>query len=151
MAELQHAIASFIEHEPSFDKEALATGKSILSACLGLLAHCKASGIVELVHSTARDVIIGSLGFNNQSSQINIGKACLRYMSSPEVFKGSCPSLEALKARLDAMPFLEYSARHYGEHIGPCSRPIAARPNGVLRQRGLEASILAAVAFRLQH
>ncbi len=119
MAELQHAIASLNEDDSSYGKEDMATEKSILSACLGLLTHSKASGIVSLVHSSAKDVILGRLRLNNQSSEIRLGKACLRYMSSPEMAKGSCLSLQDLKTRLTIMPFLEYSTRHYGYHVKP--------------------------------
>lgn len=119
MTELQHAIASLNEDESSYGKEDLATEKSILSSCLGLLTHSKASGIVALVHSSARDVILGQLRLNNQSSEVRIGKACLRYMSSPEMAKGPCLSLQGLKTRLITMPFLEYSTRHYGYHVRP--------------------------------
>ena len=119
MTELQHAIASLNEDESSYGKEDLATEKSILSACLGLLTHSRASGIVSLVHSSARDVVLGRLRLNNQPSEIRLGKACLRYMSSSEMAKGPCLSLQDLKTRLTRMPFLEYSTRHYGYHVRP--------------------------------
>ncbi len=137
MTELQHAIASLNEDEFSYGKEDLATEKSILSASLGLLTHSKASGIVSLVHSSARDVILGRLELNSRSSEIRIGKACLRYMSSPEMAKGPCLSLQDLKTRLTTMPFLEYSTRHYGCHVRPVQNELLADLMTFLKDKSL--------------
>jgi ankyrin repeat protein len=146
MTELQHAIASLNEDESSYGKEDLATEKSILSACLGLLTHSKASGIVGLVHSSARDVILGQLRLNNQSSEVRIGKACLRYMSSPEMAKGPCLSLQGLKTRLITMPFLEYSTRHYGYHVRPVQNELLTELMAFLGDENLRGA-----AWQLLH
>ena len=119
MAELQHAIASLDDDDPGYGQEDLATEKSIISSCLGILVHSKTSGTIQLVHSSARDVILGQLGLDDHVSQTTISRACMRYMSSVEMAKGPSNSLQDLKTRLTEMPFLEYATRHYGHHVRP--------------------------------
>jgi len=116
MTELQHAIAS-LEKDAVYDAEDLETERSIMSSCLGLLVHHKTSQTVELVHSSAKEVILRHLGLQGPQSQILISNACLAYMSSAEMSKGPCRSVEELKARITEWPFLEYTARHYGYHV----------------------------------
>jgi ankyrin repeat protein len=116
--ELQHAIASF-DNDPGYSEEDLETEKSILSSCLGLLLYSKTSQTIELVHSSSREFVLRYLDLHDEITHITIGRACLKYMSSAEMAKGPCLSLEDLKTRLTKMPFLEYVTRYYGEHVKP--------------------------------
>jgi hypothetical protein len=116
MTEFQHAIAS-LEEDAVYGKQDLETERSIISSCLGLLVHHKTNQAVELVHASAKEVILRHLGLEGRESQIVISKACLRYMSSADMSKGPCRSVEDLKTRITTWPFLEYTSRHYGYHI----------------------------------
>jgi ankyrin repeat protein len=116
--ELQHAIAS-LDNDPGYSEEDLETEKSILSSCLGVLLYSKTSQTVELVHSSSREFVLEYLDLHDEITHITIGRACLRYMSSAEMAKGPCLSLEDLKTRLTKMPFLEHVTRYYGDHVKP--------------------------------
>ncbi|KAM7214504.1 ankyrin [Rhypophila decipiens] len=119
MPELRHAVASLDTDTMSYDDEELATDKSIISSCLGMLVAPKTGSDVELVHSSAREFVVRRLGLHDQATQLSIGKACLKYMSTPQLSKGLCTSVSDLQTRLQSFPFLDYAARHYGVHARP--------------------------------
>jgi len=119
VAELQHAVASLCSDGLSYDDEDLATEKSILSACLGMLVSLKTGSNVELVHWSARQFLVKRLNLDDQATRVSIGKACLKYISTAELSQGPCTSLSDLRTRLQRFPFLDYAARHYGAHVRP--------------------------------
>lgn len=125
MTELQHAIAS-LDEAPEYTLEYLESDRTILSSCLGLLVHSKSGQTVDLVHFSAREFVLGQLNSQTTSSNITIGRACLRYMAAPEVAKGPCRSPDELKSRITEMPFLEYATRYYGYHVRPVEDDLLA-------------------------
>lgn len=125
MTELQHAIAS-LDEAPEYIPEYLESDKSILSSCLGFLVHSKSSQTVDLVHFSAREFVLEQFSSQATSSNITIGRACLRYMGVPEMAKGPCRSLDELKTRITEMPFLEYATRYYGYHVRPVEDDLLA-------------------------
>ena len=119
MAELRYAVASLDTDSLSYDDEDLATEKSILSVCLGMLVALKTGSSVKLVHWSARQFLVKRLSLHDQATQLSIGKACLTYMSTADLIKGPCTSVSDLQTRLQRFPFLDYAARYYGAHIKP--------------------------------
>ena len=89
ISELQHAIAS-LDESPKYTPEDLESDKSILSSCLSFLIHSKSTQTVNLVHSSTRNFLIEQLNAQTLISNITISCACLQYMSSPEIAKGTC-------------------------------------------------------------
>jgi ankyrin repeat protein len=125
MLELQHAIAS-LDEAPEYTPEYLESEKTILSSCLGFLVHSKSGQAVGLVHLSAREFVLKQLNSQAPTSNLTIGRACLKYMAVPEMSKGPCRSLDELKARIAELPFLDYATRHYGYHIRPVEDDLLA-------------------------
>ncbi|PVH99314.1 ankyrin [Periconia macrospinosa] len=116
MPELQHAIASLEEEAPEYSSECLEPSSAILSACFGLVVHSKLSDTVDFVHSSARRFVLEQFKSDERTTNVDISRACLRYMAVPELAKGPCLTLDELKSRITMLPFLDYAARYYGYH-----------------------------------
>jgi hypothetical protein len=115
--ELRHGLA--VENDTSeMDVENLPSIKTILSVCIGLVVVDHQNDTVRLIHLTAREFFLkrGSKALLERTWE-DMSRACLTYLSFKPLQSGPCNNSLALQTRMQALPFLEYAAQYWGEHV----------------------------------
>jgi len=108
--ELCHALAVEIG-STDFDVENAPSIRTVLSCCQGLVVVDKEGSIVRLVHFTLREYLSGRPDLL-QRPHLVIAETCLTYLDSWKVMNFS--ATQFLDTR--TVPFLRYSALHWGTH-----------------------------------
>ena len=163
MLELQHAIVINNLNSKSIDPEILESSKIILASCLGMVSLSKTDGRVSIVHATARQFLLTNEQELSGSPQLDVARSCLKYLAFDEFSTGSCDSVASLRQRLVRMPFLDYCAHAWGNHIRQfqgalwddllivlCSPPLCANVWQVVHYQDLEDSEACEVVFSTQ-
>ena len=86
--------------------------QTVLSCCQGFVVVDEEGSTVRLVHQTLREYLVNhpSLSQNPHSA---IAETCLTYLNSQQVMALSDPRVQSTQH----LPFLEYSALYWGDHI----------------------------------
>ncbi|RSL38411.1 hypothetical protein CEP53_014893 [Fusarium sp. AF-6] len=114
--ELRHALAVELDSEEGhLDQDNLPEEDELVSACAGLVIVDKASGIIRLVHYTARDFFEKTQAQFFPKDEGGLTSICLKYLSF-DGLRGPCTSDEEYESRLTDNPFYSYAARHWGQH-----------------------------------
>ncbi|OCK74175.1 ankyrin, partial [Lepidopterella palustris CBS 459.81] len=102
--------------EAELDPDNVPDVEDLLSVCAGLVVIDRESAIIRLVHYTMQEYFERIRGTWDPGAQLHIASTCLTYLSF-NIFKtGSCSSDEKFGQRLQQSKFLEYAAKHWGEH-----------------------------------
>jgi ankyrin repeat protein len=115
ITEVRHALAV----EPGdvdIDEDALPDEDILVSVCAGLVTLDKQSKIIRLVHYTTQEYFERIRVKEFPDAQTSIATTCLTYISFDVFAKGYCCSDQEMDARMQKYPFLEYAARHWGDH-----------------------------------
>ena len=107
--ELCHALG-VVMGSSDMDPEAVPTIRLVLASCLGLLTLEASSSIVQIVHFTLREHLLGNILFLSPHSQIT--EVCLTYLN----FRSVIDLSPAMDSAPSTMPFLEYASVCWGEH-----------------------------------
>lgn len=113
--ELSYALAVEAD-ELELDEDNIPDIEDMVSVCAGLVTVDEESNIVRLVHYTTQEYFERIREDWNPRAQQEIASACLTYLSFKTFRAGSCPSNEDFEHRLTRNPFLDYAARHWGQH-----------------------------------
>ncbi|PVH90781.1 hypothetical protein DM02DRAFT_411112 [Periconia macrospinosa] len=114
-AELCCALAVELD-EAELDPKNVPYVEDISSVCAGLIIVDQESAIVRFVHYTTQEYFERIGDTWNPGAQLHITSVCLTYLSF-DVFKtGNCASNEEFEERLRENKFLDYAAKHWGEH-----------------------------------
>ena len=102
--------------DADLDRENVPDIDDLVTVCAGLVVVDPESGIIRLVHYTTQDYLerIGTEW--NPDAQLNIARTCLTYLSFDTFKSGGCSSAEDFEERLRQNEFLNYAAKHWGEH-----------------------------------
>lgn len=123
--ELCHAL-SIKEGDEELDSDDIPDVEDILSVCAGLVTVEEESQIVRLVHYTTQDYLESIRETWTPKAQYDIASACLTYLCFTSFKSGACLSgLQRLR-RLAEYKFLDYSARHWHQHVAPFQRELSA-------------------------
>ena len=102
--------------EVKLDPENVADVEDLISVCAGLVVVDPESAVIRLVHYTAQEYFERIRDIWNPSAQSNITKTCLTYLLFDAFRSGSCSTDEEFEDRLRQNQFLDYSAKHWGDH-----------------------------------
>jgi len=108
--ELCHALGVEIG-SADFDPDNVPSIRTVLSCCQGLVVVDKEGSTVRLVHFTLREYLSGRPDLFQKPHSV-IAETCLTYLNSQQVMSLSA----TLPLNTQAIPFLRYSALHWGEH-----------------------------------
>jgi ankyrin repeat protein len=114
--ELCHAV-SIEQDDKALDSDDIYDVEGVISVCAGLVAIDEESNIIRLVHYTTQEYFERVRLEWTPGAQKEIAIACLTYLSFDTFRSGSCASDKAFEQRLAENAFLDYSARHWSEHI----------------------------------
>lgn len=114
--ELQHALAVHTGTS-DFDNDDLIDEEVLISVCLGIVAIEPESGLVRLIHYTAKDYLIKHPVQEPLDARTKMAKTCLTYLGYEEFSSGYCENHKQLEARLEKYPFYWYAARWWGVHM----------------------------------
>ncbi|EMD88006.1 hypothetical protein COCC4DRAFT_51902 [Bipolaris maydis ATCC 48331] len=136
--------------EPSdaeLDPENVPDVEDLLSVCAGLVVVDQESAVIRLVHYTTQEYLERIQNKWNPGGQLNMASTCLTYLSF-DIFKtGSCSSDEEFKERLRKSQFLDYAAKHWGEHASATEGETAL----ILERRDSEDQTPLYLAAQLGH
>ncbi|KAF2453530.1 hypothetical protein BDY21DRAFT_424471, partial [Lineolata rhizophorae] len=98
------------------DLERIPDVEDLVSVCAGLVVVDKESAIIRLVHYTTQQYFERIRDSWNPSAQLDITTTCLTYLSFRAFKSGGCSTDEEFEERIRQNVFLDYAAKHWGEH-----------------------------------
>jgi ankyrin repeat protein len=138
-AELCCALAVEPE-EAELDLENIPDVEDMLSVCAGLVVVDQESAVIRLVHYTTQEYFERIRDSQFPDAPLKVASACLTYLSF-DVFKtGSCSSDEEFEERLKENKFLNYAAKHWGEHAAVVEKDVCALACSFLSNESLVSS-----------
>jgi ankyrin repeat protein len=132
--------------ETEVDPENRPDVDDLVSVCAGLVVVDQDSAVIRLVHYTTQEYFERIRSAWNPDGERHMAKICLTYLSLSVFKSGSCPTDKEFEERLSQNEFLEYAAKHYGEHARSFQAEVASLACSFLLQSGL-LSCLAQVLF----
>ena len=102
--------------EKELDPENVPDVEDLVSVCAGLVVVDEESAIIRLVHYTTQEYFERIREEWNPSAQLDIASTCLTYLSFGTFRSGSCSTDKEFKERLRQSKFLDYAAKHWGQH-----------------------------------
>ncbi|KAI9671036.1 MAG: hypothetical protein M1831_005121 [Alyxoria varia] len=134
-SEINHALA-VEEDDSDLDPDGIPEDNHLISSCVGMVVVNEQSGTIGFVHFTVQEYL-ESHGFKNLSKPIeNIAQTCLTYLlfdsvssADPRTLRNRDPMFSGYDILLlrdtkfwsdDDFPLLNYSARHWGDHVRSC-------------------------------
>ncbi|KAI7975642.1 hypothetical protein EIK77_003997 [Talaromyces pinophilus] len=122
LEELQQALATE-DGEEEIDPENVESARSLLSCCLGLVVLSKADLTLGMVHETAMNFVRATDIVHDVEPNLLISQTCLTYLSVKPMREGFCEKIEDLQSRLQHLPFLNYAAHFFGQHLKATTKP----------------------------
>jgi hypothetical protein len=102
--------------EQELDQDNILDVDDIVSVCAGLVTVDEESNIIRLVPYTTQEYFERIREEWNSSAQLEITVTCLTYLCF-DIFKGdACPTDQDYESRLEQNVFLDYAAKHWGQH-----------------------------------
>jgi ankyrin repeat protein len=98
-----------------------------VSVCAGLIVVDHESAIVRLVHYTTQEYFERMGDAWVPDGQLHIARTCLTYLCFDAFQSGSCSADEEYEKRLQEHQFLDYAAKHWGEHARKVEDDIAGQ------------------------
>jgi len=105
-----HALAVEIG-STDFNLDNVPSIRTVLNCCQGLVVVDKEGSIVRLVHFTLREYLSGRSDLFQKCHSV-MAETCLAYLNSQQVMNISATQFLGVQT----VPFLEYSALHWGTH-----------------------------------
>ncbi|KAL9614039.1 MAG: hypothetical protein Q9167_001454 [Letrouitia subvulpina] len=116
VTELRQALAVELGSK-EFDKSSLPALTRLISVCAGLIAVDRQRQVIRLVHETTQNYFERNRLKLFPEAQQEISKTCLTYLSFDALAKGPCSTDEEMESRLHELPFFDYAAHHWGDHV----------------------------------
>jgi ankyrin repeat protein len=113
--EIRHALAVELD-ESSLNLDNLLDVEDIVSVCAGLVTIDEESNIIRLVHYTTQEYFERIRDEWNPSAQLDITSICLTYLCFDAFKGGACSTDQDFEKRLQQNVFLDYAAKHWGQH-----------------------------------
>jgi hypothetical protein len=118
MDAVQHAILAMdLDSDlSSVDNENVVPSDLLITVCAGLVVIDTESNIIRLVHHTTQEYFDRRRQTLFPAAQIDISRACVKYLLQPIFENGPCSTKEEIATRKIECPFFIYTARHWGNH-----------------------------------
>ena len=116
VTELRQALAVELGSK-GLDKSGLPALTRLVSVCAGLVAIDQQSQVIRLVHETTQVYFEKNRVKLFPGAQQEISKICLTYLSFDLLAKGPCSTDAEMDSRLRELPFFDYAAHHWGDHV----------------------------------
>lgn len=114
--ELRQALAVELGSR-ELDKSCLPAQTRLVSVCAGLVVVDRQSQVIRLVHETTQAYFEKNRLKLFPGAQEEISKICLTYLSFDLLAKGPCSTDDDMQKRLHELPFLDYAACYWGDHV----------------------------------
>lgn len=101
--------------EAELDPENIPDIEDLLLVCAGLVVD-QESNVIRLVYYTTQEYFARIKDTQDPGTQLHITLTCLTYLLFSICKIGSCASDKEFEARLWESRFLDYAAKHWGEH-----------------------------------
>jgi ankyrin repeat protein len=124
------------------DPDNLPDFKEMLSVCAGLVVVDRESDVIRLVHYTTQEYFERIRDTWNPDAPLHIASTCLTYLSFDLFKTGSCSNDEDYEQRLWESKFLDYAAKHWGEHAVTFEKKLCAMICSFLSDDGLVSSAI---------
>jgi ankyrin repeat protein len=98
------------------DPENIPDIEDLISVCAGLVVVDQESAVIRLVHYTTQEYFEHIRDLWNPDARLHIASTCLTYLSFSIFKSGCCSSDKEFRERLQDHAFLDYAAKHWGEH-----------------------------------
>jgi hypothetical protein len=137
--------------EPDYvelDPDNIPDVEDLLSVCAGLVVVDQESAVIRLVHYTTQEYFEHIRDLWNPDARLHIASTCLTYLSFSIFNTGSCSSDKELEERLQKHAFLDYAAKHWGEHAGTVEDQICELACSFLPNPGLVSCATQALCYR---
>jgi hypothetical protein len=102
--------------EAELDPENIPDVEDLLSVCAGLVVVDHESAVIRLVHYTTQKYFERIRDAWNPGAQRHMASTCLTYLTFSIFKTGPCSSDREFEERLQGSQFLDYAAKHWGEH-----------------------------------
>ncbi|KAH6884738.1 hypothetical protein BKA70DRAFT_136376 [Coprinopsis sp. MPI-PUGE-AT-0042] len=113
--ELRHAVARCTDTF-KFDSTLMVPAETLVSVCCGLIIIEKESGLVRLLHYTAKDVLQRLVLQTTPSPHGLLAAICMDRLSDAGFQHSTIASSEALERTLDSTPLLVYAYYSWSHH-----------------------------------
>ena len=123
--------------EAEVDPENIPDVEDLVSVCAGLVVVDQESAVIRLVHYTTQEYFERISDAWDPGAQLHIATTCLTYLSFSAFRSGSCSTDEEFEERLQQNVFLDYAAKHWGEHAGAVEAEIVGLACPFLLESGL--------------
>ncbi|KAL2815214.1 ankyrin repeat-containing domain protein [Aspergillus cavernicola] len=113
---LDEVLCAFaVEDDVELDPENMPNPDILLRACLGLVAVDQVDKTVGLVHTTAYEFFKAGK-ISETDTNLDMARTSLQYLTMKPL-SSACDTTSELQERFETLDFLEYSAKHWGQHI----------------------------------
>jgi ankyrin repeat protein len=123
--------------EDEVDPENVVTSGDLVSVCAGLVVVDQESAVIRLVHYTTQEYFERTGDAWNPGGKLHIATTCLTYLSFSTFRSSSCSSDEEFEARLQQNQFLNYAAKHWGNHVRAVETEVATLACELLQGKSL--------------
>jgi ankyrin repeat protein len=113
--------------ETEIDPDNIPDSDDIVSVCAGLVVVDHESAIIRLVHYTTQEYFERTGDAWVPEGQLQIARTCLTYLCFNAFQSGSCSADEEYEKRLQEHQFLDYAAKHWGEHARTVEEDVASQ------------------------
>ncbi|RYP63304.1 hypothetical protein DL771_009336 [Monosporascus sp. 5C6A] len=103
--------------EKELDLENILEVEDLVSVCAGLVVVDQESAVIRLVHYTTQQYFESIKGTWCPAAPLHIATTCLTYLSFSAFRSGSCSTDREFEERLRRSEFLDYAAKHWGQHM----------------------------------
>ncbi|KAF2867352.1 ankyrin repeat-containing domain protein [Massariosphaeria phaeospora] len=103
-------------HDTELDSENIPDVEDLVSVCAGLVVIDPESAIIRLVHYTAQEYFERISDTWALGARLHIATVCLTYLTFNAFESGICTTHEDFEERLQRNEFLDYAAKHWGDH-----------------------------------
>ena len=119
------------------DPENVPEIEDLVSVCAGLVVVDPESAIIRLVHYTAQEYFERIRKRWNPGALLEITSTCLTYLCFDAFKYGSSTTDEDFEERLRQNKFLDYAAKHWGEHAATVEDEACEQVCSFLLHKGL--------------
>jgi ankyrin repeat protein len=119
------------------DPENVPDVEDLVSVCAGLVVVDNESAVIRLVHYTTQEYFEQVRDAWNLGGHLDIATTCLIYLSFSSFESGSCSTDKEFEERLQQNKFLDYAAKHWGEHARSVEAEMANLAHRFLLHGGL--------------
>lgn len=136
------------EESDKIHSESFLSPDLLVRVCVGLVMLDEKNGTLGMVHASTYEFFQNNI-LSSREANFDIAKICLHYLSMSPLTEGPCKNSEEATKRLEQMTFLNYSAKHWGEHLqdGHVQKDLEAQVLKILDDENLRSSSFQALHF----